>query len=132
MKLSEIEGMTYSEIVRTAEGKIAESDESDRTDEMNAEESLKKRMQEQARAEAIMDSYRGGHSRQVNPMAALAASTQDMAERFHARQQYADFVKAAMQAILTDPIWVNNIEGLAVSACDAAEATLEEMTRRGK
>lgn len=54
----------------------------------------------------------------------------DINKEFHAKQQYADFVKAAMTGLLAtgwdDEVMVANM------ACNFAEATLEEMTRRGK
>lgn len=58
-------------------------------------------------------------------------------DEFHAKQQYADFVKAAMQAVVTglysNPETVGwSAEQFAKEACDLAEATLEEMIRRGK
>lgn len=54
-------------------------------------------------------------------------------EEFHAKQQYADFVKAAMAAMIANPKFSEMpYEDVAKFARKYAEATLEEMTRRGK
>jgi len=141
MKLSELEGMTYSEIVRTAEGRIAESEE--RMGNMSDSESYYYGSQAQAFNESLRNKAQaqsGLKEIKFNPdpsdiyknMFESFKKKEKEKEEFHAKQQYADFVKAAMQGLLANPNFKGDFNLLKVDANEAAIATLEEMTRRCK
>lgn len=51
----------------------------------------------------------------------------------HAKQQYADFVKAAMHGMLSNPNFSEvTYEDVAEFSCIYAKCTIEEMIKRGK
>lgn len=101
---------------------------------MNTEEAKKKRMQEQAISYARADQVATSNEIGPGEYITLDKYMAEQEER-HAKQQLAEFTKAAMSGLCAaiGPVWASiNYDELAKDASRIARATIDEMIRREK
>lgn len=111
MKYSDIEGKAYSEILRSAE-----------------------KMHNpwpQVKVTYVTDEFPNGLTEEE--FTKYYGVEMKKAEEFHAKQQLADFTKAAMQGMIANPKFSEmEYDEIARWACGYARATIDEMIRRDK